>query len=128
VIQAAAALHLRGEETGRLARVEAIAALIADPFQRGGQIGLHQGVARRVRLSFTGELGQGGRVVAERLQPPGQRARQALAHLETIARQDDRGLDQAGPRGGSVLLVGLGEARHRAGDAHREVAAVVDPE
>ena len=123
---AAAALHLLGEETRRRAGVEAVAALVADAFQRGRQIGLHQGVSRGVGLAVPEELGEGRRVVAERLQPSGQRIGQAFADRKAVTCQGDRGLYQARPSGRPVFLVGLGEAGHRTRDAHRQMAAVVD--
>ena len=75
--------HVLLDERGRLALVESGRALVGDPLERAGQVGLLQDVAGLVRRAVLRELRHRRRVGRHRLERRPQRPRQSLGHAGT---------------------------------------------
>src|SRR6185503_12438772 len=67
----------------------------------------------------------GGRVFLEAGHLAGERLRESRGRGEAVARQLHRWIDERAPRLRAVLAMRIGESRHRARDADREMTLVV---
>ena len=120
--------HLGGQELRGLALVKPRRAVLQDPVEAVGQVGLAEDLAGLVRRPLLRELRHRGRIGRHPLEHPRERSGESVRDPEAVAGQLHRRPHEALPGHRALLFPGEAEARHRARNPHRLVAQVVDLE
>ena len=124
--EAVVGFHLRDQQVGRAAGVEAGGAVLQDPLQGVGEVRLPQDLAGLVGHAVLRELRHRGRILLHPVEHARQRSGEAVRNREALPGEFHRRAHQPLPGKAAALFPGEMQPGDGARHSHRAVAQVVE--